>query len=125
MFKVEDKSESEDETTSSSYSVSLDCENCYSTLKSDLVFTYSLSYGLNPYPYLSISFSSELNIRFNANLDFVFDASYQYKYKSKPIILRRYRPPSLPLGMIMVAMIPLKLTANFGVDIVYACVFLT
>ena len=89
------------------------------------MFTYSLRYGLNPLPYLKVSFSSELSIKLNANLDFVFDASYQYKHKSKPINLFKFRPPVLPLGMIMVAMIPLKLTAQFGVDVVYACVFLT
>ena len=121
IFKAGSESKSEDETTSSSNSVSLDCENCYSTLKSDLVFTYSLKYGLNPLPYLSVSFSSELSVRFNANLDFVIEASYQYKYKSKPISLAKFRPQSLRLGMIVVAGIPLTLTATFGMDVRYAC----
>jgi hypothetical protein len=121
----EDKDEDKDEDTtlSSSQGVSLDCVNCYATLKSDLVFSYSIKYGLNPFPYCTVSFLAELNVRFDANFDFVFEASSKISYKSTPIILAKFQPL---LGNLLSSLdlvgIAFPLKTTFGMEIRYACI---
>ena len=126
--------ESETDTTTAKYEVSLDCENCYSILTADLVFSYSIDYGVRfkcvgigwfcvplPVPYLSASFMAELNVRFNANLDFVFSASASFKYSPKPISLAKLRPlVNQALSSLSIIGIGLPLKASFGMDIRFA-----
>jgi hypothetical protein len=125
--------EAKEETTSASYKVSLDCENCFSVLTADLVFSYSIDYGIRwrkpcarwwcpplPLPYLSASFMAELHVQYKANLDFVFEASAQFKYSPTPISLAKLRPlVNQALSSLSIIGIGLPLKATFGMDIRY------
>jgi hypothetical protein len=125
--------ESKTETTTAKGEISLDCENCFSILTADLVFSYSIDYGVRwkcvglgwfcvpvPLPYLSVSFMAELNVQYKANLDFVFTASAEFKYSPKPISLAKLRPlVNEALSSLSIIGIGLPLKATFGMDIRY------
>ena len=111
-------------STSSSSEVSLDCVNCFSSLKADLVLYYSISASLRRG--LSIQAKAEITVRFVANLDFEFTADAAFKFSPKPISLGKLKPlmdRALAAMKLFRSTFPLRV--SFGMDIRYAIAYVS
>ncbi len=99
--------------------MSLDCVNCFSSLKADLFLFYSISASLRSG--LSIAAKAEITVRFVANLDFEFSADAAFKFSPKPISLAKLKPlmeQALVAMRLFRSFFPLRV--SFGMDIRYA-----